>query len=168
MRHALQLNDAEHELWLARLPGGGYRLHALGRDIAVSLELGADGAGALRVDGRSLPVVIVGQGDELFVHIDGANHAVRLRHPLERASGEAQTGADDRVRAPMPGTALSVAVRAGDRVARGATLMVMESMKLETTLSAPRDAMVQAVHVSAGQSFERDAVLVTLADAPAP
>jgi len=38
----------------------------------------------------------------------------------------------------------------------------MESMKLETTIAAPREGIVQAVHVALGQTFERDAPLVTL------
>ena len=167
MRHALELNDAEHELWLARDPEGGYRLHALGREATVSLALAGDGSGTLQVDGRDLPVVVALRGDALFIHLDGINHALRLRHPLERAASEAQGGADDKVRAPMPGTALGVAVRPGDRVARGAPLLVMESMKLETTLAAPREAVVESVHVVPGQTFERDALLVVLAAAPA-
>lgn len=168
MRHAFALNETEHELWLARAPGGDYIVHALGHASAASLALGADGAGVLRLGGCDVPVVIAQHGDDLHIHLDGANHRLRLHHPLERAAGNAASGADDHVRAPMPGTALSVAVRAGDRVARGATLLVMESMKLETTLVAPRDGIVATVHVGAGQTFERDALLVVLAaDTPA-
>jgi len=163
MRHAIALNGADHELWLARTPSGGYSLHTLVRETAASLSLAADGTGSLRMDGCEVPVVLVQRGDDIFIHLDGANHHLRLRHPLERATSGATSGADDRVRAPMPGTALSVAVRAGDAVARGATLLVMESMKLETTLAAPRDGMIASVHVAAGQTFERDAVLVVLA-----
>jgi acetyl/propionyl-CoA carboxylase alpha subunit len=167
MRHAFALNDVEHEVWLARASRSGHALHALGREEPAALDLSDDGSGTLRIGGQVFAVVVVQRGDECFVHLDGANHTLRLRHPLERAAGSAQAGADDRVRAPMPGTALSVMVRPGDRVARGAPLLVMESMKLETTLAAPRDAVVEAVHVAPGQAFERDAVLVVLAASPA-
>jgi biotin carboxyl carrier protein len=162
MRYAFEVDGAEHELWLGRAPGGGYALHALGRVVPLALSLGEDGSGTLELDGRALPVVIAQRGDEVFVHLDGANRRLRLRHPLERAAAEAHAGADDLVRAPMPGTAVSVSVRAGDRVARGAPMLVMESMKLETTITAPRDAAVHAVHVAPGQPFDRDALLVTL------
>ena len=63
----------------------------------------------------------------------------------------------------MPGTVVRVDVAVGDHVATGDPLVVIESMKLETTIRAWHDGTVSAVHVTAGQSFERDAVLVTLA-----
>ena len=40
-------------------------------------------------------------------------------------------------------------------------MLVMESMKLETTIAASRDATIRSVHVAPGQAFDRDAVLVT-------
>ena len=46
---------------------------------------------------------------------------------------------------------------------RGDTLLVIESMKLETAIKAPRDGMVETVHVADGRTFERSAPLVTLA-----
>ena len=168
MRHAVALNRTEHELWLGRAPQGGHALHALDQVVPVALSLGADGSGLLRVGDQTVPVVILARGDTLFVHLDGINHELRLRHPLERAAGEARVGSDDSVRAPMPGTAVSVAVSAGDAVARGAPLLVMESMKLETTLTASRDAVVRSVRVQPGQTFERDAVLVILEDPETP
>ena len=60
------------------------------------------------------------------------------------------------------------------QVARGAdallgghddTLLVIESMKLETSVKAPRDGRVEIVHVTVGQSFERSAPLAVLAKA---
>lgn len=161
MRDAFEIDGVEYELWLARAAPGGYALHAGERVLPVSLALRDDGAGELVVDGRSVPVVVVQSGDEVFVHVDGANWRLRHRDALARASAEAHAGADDEVRAPMPGTALSVSVRAGERVARGHALLTMESMKLETTIVAPRDATVRSVSVAAGQAFERDALLVT-------
>jgi biotin carboxyl carrier protein len=51
-------------------------------------------------------------------------------------------------------------------VSKGQTLLVMESMKMETTLVAPRDGVVATVRFEKGQTFERDAVLLTLEPAP--
>lgn len=64
--------------------------------------------------------------------------------------------------APMPGSVISLAVRVGQAVKRGDTLMVIESMKMETTLVAGVDGTVSAVHVQVGQTFERDATLVSV------
>ena len=51
---------------------------------------------------------------------------------------------------------------AGEAVAKGQALLVMESMKMETTLAAPRDGIVAEVRYAKGQTFERDAVLLSL------
>lgn len=163
MRDAFLIGDAEHEAWLARTGDGAYALHALGRVVPVALALDASGTGLLKVGAATLPVTVAARGDDVFVHLDGAAWRLTHRHPLLRAAAHAHAGADDEIRAPMPGTAVSVAVAPGDRVARGATLMVMESMKLETTITADRDATIAQVHVAAGRTFDRGALLVTLA-----
>ena len=69
---------------------------------------------------------------------------------------------EDVLRAPMPGSIVRLEVAPGDAVSAGQTLLVMESMKMETTLAAPRDGTVAEVHFPIAQSFDRDAVLLTL------
>jgi len=58
---------------------------------------------------------------------------------------------------------VAVQIKPGERVTRGQTMMVIESMKLETAIVAWRDGVIETLHVSAGQTFERAAPLVTLA-----
>ena len=50
----------------------------------------------------------------------------------------------------------------GDAIAQGQIIIVIESMKLETSLKAPRDGVVDEIRSLPGSSFDRDAVLVTL------
>ena len=64
----------------------------------------------------------------------------------------------------MPGRVVLVKVGAGDTVAEGQELVVMEAMKMELTLKAPRDGRVEAVQAAAGDFVDADAVLVRLAD----
>jgi biotin carboxyl carrier protein len=64
--------------------------------------------------------------------------------------------------APMPGRIVKVLVKAGDRVARGQGLVVVEAMKMENELRAPREGTVAAVRVSEGMSVEASAVLVVV------
>jgi biotin carboxyl carrier protein len=62
----------------------------------------------------------------------------------------------------MPGSVLSVLVAAGDEVEEGDVLVVVESMKMELTVAAPRAATVRAVDVVEGEQVEQGQALVEL------
>ena len=53
----------------------------------------------------------------------------------------------------MPGVVVSVNAKPGDHVKEGQPLLVIESMKLETSLTAPRDGVVAEMPFAAGDSF---------------
>jgi acetyl/propionyl-CoA carboxylase alpha subunit len=162
VHHAFKIGEAEHNVELSR-SATAYRLHIGDASLAVDLRTGADGRAWLTVGDEHHEVVIATRGDEVFVHFAGEAHALRYEHPLVRLAAQGGGSADDLVRAPMPGAIVSVQVKAGDAVAKGQTLLVMESMKMETTLAAPRDGVVEAVHFGKGQTFDRDALLLSLA-----
>ena len=160
MRHAFEIDATPHEVWLGR-ESGEYILHLDNERLPVSLSLDDQGHGSLRIDGETVPITLARRGDDCFIHLDGSTWQLRYRDPLERASALAHGSHDDDIRAPMPGTTISVRVAPGDAVLKGATLLVMESMKLETAIIAPRDAVVVSVRVAVGQAFERDALRCT-------
>lgn len=167
MHHAFKLADDEHNLELSRA-AQGYRLHLADGTVAVDLRSGADGRQWLTLGERHIEVVVATRGDEVFIHIDGEAHALRYLHPLDRLAAQAGGSAEDHIRAPMPGNLVALHVKAGDSVTKGQTLLVMESMKMETTIAAPRDGTVQAVQFEPGQSFDRDALLLSLCPDAAP
>ena len=61
----------------------------------------------------------------------------------------------------MPGKVLEVKVAAGDEVAAGDALLVLEAMKMENVLRAPRDGKIERVYAPVGEAVEKGAVLVT-------
>jgi len=67
------------------------------------------------------------------------------------------------VMAPMPGLVVRIEVAAGQPVAAGTGLIVVEAMKMENELRAPQPGVVATVHVEVGQAVEKGAPLVTLA-----
>jgi 3-methylcrotonyl-CoA carboxylase alpha subunit len=62
----------------------------------------------------------------------------------------------------MSGTIIAVNVKPGDRVARGAALLILEAMKMEHAISAPGDGVVEQVFFRAGDQVKEGAELVSL------
>ncbi len=78
------------------------------------------------------------------------------------AAPKAAAGANAIV-APLPGSVVSISVKAGDAVKAGQQLAVIEAMKMENEILAPADGTVKAVHVSAGQAVQQGDALIELA-----
>ena len=69
----------------------------------------------------------------------------------------------------MPGVVVSLLVQPGQRVRQGDALLVIESMKLQTTLCAACDGTVQELPLAVGQTFQRGALLARIAaEEPTP
>jgi biotin carboxyl carrier protein len=62
----------------------------------------------------------------------------------------------------MPGTVIAVAVAPGEAVTQAQVLVVIESMKMQSEITAPRAGTIASVHVAVGDVFERGATLVAL------
>ena len=72
------------------------------------------------------------------------------------------TGAGEAVNAPMPGNILKVNVKAGDAVKEGQCLCVLEAMKMENEIMAPKAGTVTQVLVSKGSTVDTGAPLVVI------
>ena len=100
------------------------------------------------------------EGRAAGILIDGMTREWRQPDSL-RSDGAGQTGSD-RIGAPMSGTVLSVEVAPGEAVRTGRRLLVLEAMKMEHTLQAPRDGRIACVNVVAGAQVSDADVLVEL------
>jgi len=112
---------------------------------------------------RRTPFVAIERAGRVWIRIDGRTHCVDPAG--SGADAHALTGgerADPRLRSPMPGLVSRVSVAAGDSVACGAALLVVEAMKMEHEVRAPVDAVVVRVHVAAGDRVDRGELVVEL------
>ncbi len=78
---------------------------------------------------------------------------------------KADAGNPNQVGAMMPGMVVTVAVRPGDQVVQGQKLLMIEAMKMQTTLAAERDGRVAEVHVHPGMQVEAGDLLVSFSEA---
>lgn len=162
MRAVFTIDNSEHRVFATR-DGDDYRVNVDDWSYRVAREAG----GGVVIDGSRHRLLTAVEGDVVYVWFDGVTRTLRYHDPVTYYGGQGAGDADDTVQAPMPGTVIAVSAAAGQQVARGDTLIVIESMKLETAIKAPRDGVVGTVHVAIGQSFDRSATLVTLVAAEA-
>lgn len=123
-------------------------------------EPAGNGSFAMVIDGRRYVGWRYRAGDVVHVRVAGRTFAVHIPDPT--ISSTATSASGDEVRAPLPGTVVGLSTSAGATVRRGDTLLTIESMKVQMTLSAPRDGFVQAVNIAVNAVFDRGALLVVL------
>jgi 3-methylcrotonyl-CoA carboxylase alpha subunit len=129
------------------LETGGRRVHVAGQD------------DTLLLDGARHRVPVARHQDTLFVLVGGTTWTLDLIDPLLPPKTEGAGG--DRLIAPMPGRIVTVDTRPGAQVKRGDVLLVLEAMKVQMRLSAPRDGVVAAVRVQPGELVDDGAELVS-------
>ena len=114
----------------------------------------------LTVDGRSYQVWRTWEGNRVHLRIGNRSFSVGYEDAITAAQHHA--GGDDTLRADMPGVVVAVNASAGAHVAAGDVLIVIESMKMQINIVAPRDGTVEAVHVDINQTFDKGAQLISL------
>ncbi len=165
-RYLVKVDDREFDVDI-EYRQKGHKISLNGKTIlATTSELGGSRSELLinhnsyevdiRSDGHDNQRTVFMLGVEIPVEIEDYNLA-QLRKTAGMSSG---TTVAKQVKAPMPGLILEVKVAAGDKVAKGAPLMIIEAMKMENVIKAPADAVVAKVPVEVGASVERHDILV--------
>ena len=146
----LRYRGQEYLFRVARLDRRRFRLEVDGLRLEVLADRPGRTGRTIARGERSWRVAIATQGDRQLVEVDG------IPHRIERESGEV-------VRAPGPAVVVALAVQEGDEVAAGAPVAVLEAMKLETTVIAPRSGRVRRVLARKGSHVGTGAPLLVLA-----
>jgi 3-methylcrotonyl-CoA carboxylase alpha subunit len=155
----------------ARLALGDERWRLEARVTGARFEVGGDATGeaarapepggrvtATTADGERGTARCHRHGARLVVAPPGDRFAFEVVDPLAGARNAADTEHD--VLAPMPGKVIELKVVEGDAVTAGQPLVLLEAMKMELTVRAPRDAVVGALPHREGEFVEADTVLV--------
>ncbi len=139
-------------------------------DVPIEIDfrrLPSGGVSSLLMNHRSISAVIEEVGDYWDVLIEGELYAVKVQderaYRLEHMRTTAvSVSGDATVFSPMPGIIIAVPVSVGDRVYHGDKVVILESMKMENELRAPRDGVISQILVSSGASVEKDQLLVVI------
>ncbi|MET8338536.1 acetyl/propionyl/methylcrotonyl-CoA carboxylase subunit alpha [Streptosporangium canum] len=162
----LEGRDGVTEVRVRGLPGEGAEVALPGDDARTALRarLSADGDDLLvTLGGARRRYAVARDGDTVWLGRDGDAWALTRHHlgdPGDRAG--AGGAGDGVVRSPMPGTVLVVKVSAGEQVAEGQPLLIVEAMKMEHTVTAPVGGVIAELPVRTGQAVDMDAVLAVV------
>jgi biotin carboxyl carrier protein len=148
----------------ARRDGAGWTLTVDGRPVPVDMVRNGE-RWSLLVGARSYDVAVERTGSfDRTVYLDGNAIALSLSNGrARRGRAEGSGGAGPmRIVAPMPGRVVKLLVSTGEHVAARQGLVVVEAMKMENELRAPRAGTVTELAVAAGTSVEAGTLLVVV------
>ncbi|WP_298216132.1 biotin carboxylase N-terminal domain-containing protein [Acidocella sp.] len=169
--HVLVSDEDEAAELAVTLPRPGvYRV--AGKAGAIELRLRRQGeAFEAEHEGRVIPGWHAQAGEAIYLQLAGETHGVSISTPARAAaSGGGKGGAaSGAVLAPMPGVIAEIKAGPGERVEAGQTILVLESMKLFTSLSAPVSGLVEEIFCRAGETVAAGARLMVIEpDAASP
>jgi 3-methylcrotonyl-CoA carboxylase alpha subunit len=155
--------DVRHELTATSNEDGSYTFVVTEGDQKVTLqatgELVEKSRLHARIGGEAVEASVVEDGAELHVFVNDVH--TKLRVPEVNFAAKAH---DQGAVSPMAGKVVKVMVEAGETVTKGQNLMIMEAMKMEHVIRAPRDGVVEAVLLKDGDFVEGNKLLVSFVE----
>jgi acetyl/propionyl-CoA carboxylase alpha subunit/acetyl-CoA carboxylase carboxyltransferase component len=151
----VRIGAQAYKLRVSRTRPSRYRVSLEGRVLEADVERTGRFELTLVVGGQRFDVLSVAQGPDFLVEVDGAVHRI--------SGGEAGL-----IRAPAPAMVVAITVGAGDEVAAGDVVAIVESMKLETALRTPAAGRVAEVLADVNTQVETGAKLVRIEQDAAP
>ena len=165
MKFAVTVGDTTETVEVSG-EAGRYRL-TIGSEVwEVDGRLTGQGIYSLLIGGVSYVADVFDEDGACVVDVGAERYVVNVeehtRYIIRTKGGAGGGPAARTLVAPLPGRIVKIAVRPGDRVEKGATLLVIEAMKMENEFKAAAAGTVAEVRVAAGQAVNPGDVLVVL------
>ncbi len=137
---------------------GGHELTLTGQHVFARGTLGPDSQLQAQLGERRLRAAVVASGERRHVFFEGRSWPLALVNTLHVGGGGDEVAGG--LKAPMPGKVIALIATAGATVDKGAPLLVLEAMKMEHTITAPRKGIVKAFRYAPGDQVADGAELV--------
>ncbi|MET3106899.1 3-methylcrotonyl-CoA carboxylase alpha subunit [Oxalobacteraceae bacterium GrIS 1.18] len=152
--------EGERSEIIVRYQPNGWTIISGSEQVPVHLNHAAGDVLSLQVGVHSVTGTVVRHGEHLHVFTHGEHLELTYADPLAHAGEtEAEGG---RLTAPMPGKIVALLVSAGQAVKKGESLLIMEAMKMEHTIAAPKDGIVKEMMYLIGDQVADGAQLLVL------
>jgi biotin carboxyl carrier protein len=154
-------DPSEPNTWVSRVNG---------RELRVNSVAASPDVLSVIVDGRSFEIMRERNPSDsesgiVNVVIQGLRYAAEVRDPRALRSRRAMSGAGDgpkKIVSPMPGKVVRLLAAEGGRVIAGAGVLVIEAMKMQNELKAPKDGLLKRLAVSVGATVNAGDVLAII------
>jgi biotin carboxyl carrier protein len=160
MIYSYQHGGQIYTVRLERAPDGGYTASIGERSIPVDVQPLNDGGWRLTIGSERITVYGAASGDQRYLHVDGQSYTLSV--PNARGKRRSSVAAVGDLTAQMPGQVVDVLVSEGDMVTAGQTLMLLEAMKMQIRVSAPKEGKVRRLLVGKGMVVERGQLLAEI------
>ncbi len=164
LERRLSIEGRQSVLRMERLPTGALRMRVDQQSLILQALAVEDGCARCVLDGVTLGLEAVPQGDGVWLHALGGNWWI-ADDSLKPERAHAVLAADGRVRAALSARVMAVKVAVGEAVQAGQTLVVLEAMKMEHGHRAPISGRVMALHCAPGDTCTAGALLIELSPA---
>ena len=155
----LDAGGTQISLRILHLGKGRFRASWSDHDVELSTWRNSDGSAMLEVDGLRTRVELAIAAKRVSVFHGGQSYSFGL---IDLLIADAEQASGDTVLAPMPGLVTAITTEAGARVQKGDPLLILEAMKMEHVLTAPRDGKVAEVLVRARDQVSDGTLLLRL------
>jgi acetyl/propionyl-CoA carboxylase alpha subunit len=163
MRYRAIVSGAELECELEQASWPYVSAVIAGKSWALRLTEVTTGVYWFDLEGRSFEAVVVPFDDGYRVRIGDKTFDVTIENGRRRQGAGSQRNLHRaEIRAPMPGRVVRLLVSEGDRVESGQGVFILEAMKMQNEVKAPRDGTVGSVDVGEGSSVNAGALLATI------
>ena len=167
MHYVALIQGEERQVEVTEISPDFYRVEIDGRSFEVDAAILSDSHSSILLDGACYDVQFDGTSPERQVLVDGKVHAVEVldlrtvRLRKAQASAASHDGPAE-VSSPMPGKIVEILVKEGEEVKAGQGLIIVEAMKMENELKAPKDGVVGSIKAAQGAAVDGGAVLCTI------
>ena len=166
MRSSVRVGDRVHQLEMTRRPGGVIEAAVDGRKYSLSVSEPQPGYFSIICDGNSHEAVVQPCQGRCRVRIGSWSFEVEPAQPggadLSAGAARVDQGGRTMIRSVMPGRVLRVLIQPGQQVTAKQGLVVVEAMKMENEITAPRDGVVKEVKVTPGRTVETGEILAII------
>ncbi|MEO0128226.1 MAG: biotin/lipoyl-containing protein [candidate division WOR-3 bacterium] len=115
-----------------------------------------------KLNNESFNIFIAEEKDRLYVAVDGEYYTFETEKQEKVKGGVTTAEKSNAVVSPMPGLLVKVQVKIGDKVSAGTTLAIVEAMKMQNELRAPKDGVVKKINYKEGEQVDAFVPIVEL------